>query len=240
MNIRNRRNTSIIFITITIVLFYIFSSVKAEYRVMTWNDGELSNANPLQKAQIFIDLAIQKFTLSEGKEDNLDNTSESIVNRRASIALFSRVVEDTPKLVPFYSGETYLPIFTSFIPRALWADKPEARTGNLWGHRYGYLEIDDYETSLNLPIIVEMYANFGETGVLSGMLLLGALLALIDLKFNSTRMNSLNVVVGATFLQELIFQESNASLVLGGLIPLIVALYLIFEYFLNRSISKIK
>lgn len=236
-----RKRIPVIFISITLVFFLIFNSVKGEYRNLVWFGGAASHLSPVEKAQLFIDLALKHYQdqgLTSSNDHSVDST-DGVISRTAHIIVFSAVVDDTPAKVPYWGGETYLPLLTSFIPRALLPSKPIDNTGNTFGRRYNYLGSNDFTTSFNLPWIVEMYANFGAWGVLIGMSLVGLLLAFLDQKLNHSRMNSLEFVMGTTILFRLIYQESNFSLMIGNIMPLSLSLYVLFRFFLSNSRKSI-
>ena len=71
----------------------------------------------------------------------------------------------TPEIIPFYQGQSYETIYTKFIPRDFWKNKPNDNQGNFWGHRYRVLNPSDNVTSWNLPVLNEFYVNFGMLGV---------------------------------------------------------------------------
>lgn len=226
----------IIFISITLVFFLMFNSVKHEYRNLVWFEGKYSNISPIEKVQLFLDVAIKHYqNPRSGSQDesSVDSATGSVVGRSAHIILFSKVVQDTPTKVPYWNGQTYSYLLTSYVPRALWSDKPVQSVGNNFGRRYNYLGKNDFVTSLNLPWIVEMYANFGYLGVLIGMPLVGVFLAFLEQKLNHPNMNSLEFVVGATLSFRLIYQESNFSLLIGNLLPLLLTLYILFNVYLG-------
>ncbi len=150
--------------------------------------------------------------------------------RIAQIAVFAVVMDMTPSNVSFWQGETYKPLFTSFVPRALWPNKPEERAGNAFGKRYGFLKPDDDVTSINLPWLTEAYANFGFAGMLAGMSLFGFLLAALDRFFNAPSMTAYEIAVGWTVLFPLILPESNFTLLCGSLLPLALCFYLFFRF----------
>ncbi|MBR8832746.1 MAG: O-antigen polysaccharide polymerase Wzy [Stigonema ocellatum SAG 48.90 = DSM 106950] len=228
-----RKRIPVIFITITVIFYLIFAPVKAEFRKLTWNQ-KFSHASSIEKSAIFIDMTINYYQrgLNSSQAQNHKNDS-ALVGRSAHIVVFSDVMRKTPTIVPYWGGETYLPLFTSFIPRALWPDKPIEIVGNRFGRRYRYLDRFDIITSFNLPWIVEMYVNFGTSGVLIGMSLVGLFLAFLDKKLNSQKMNSIEVVLGNTVLFGLIYQESNLSLSVGVLLNLTISLSLLFGFFLR-------
>jgi hypothetical protein len=216
-----------------VIFLLIFNPVKGEYRQLTWSSNRSEQLNSVEKAQLFIKLVIEHYSSSNFKQKSEDGNSA--IARTAHILVFSAVIEDTPNRVPYWQGQTYLPLITSFIPRIIFPDKPEEKTGNAFGRRYNYLSSDDSGTSFNLPWIVEMYANFGQLGVVIGMSLVGILLAFLEQKLNNSNMNPLEFVAGATVIFQLIYQESNFSLMMGGVISLSVALYLLFNFVLSEQ-----
>ena len=218
----------VLLITLTVLFYIIFNPIKGEYRSLVWF-GDHRNENLIEKAQLFTDLAIkhqmgQETTITE-EEANTSN-----ISRIAHIALFSKVIEDTPKIVPYWNGETYLSLFTKFIPRIVWKDKPTETVGNQFGQRYHLISVFNTNTSVNLPWLVELYANFGVLGVLIGMPFFGVLLALIEQLFNNNQMNLIEVVLGITVTFNLAYQESNFSLMIGNVLLLTVAFYLLFKF----------
>lgn len=227
----------IVFISLTLVFFVSFNAVKSEYRSLVWF-GTGSELSPIEKVQLFVDLAIKHYQTPELKSEDkgsIDSATDSVISRTAHIVLFSAVVEDTPAKVPYWGGETYVPLLTSFIPRVLLPDKPVENTGNVFGRRYNYLNSNDFTTSYNLPWLVELYANFGALGVLIGMPVFGVFMAFLDQKLNKLGISSLEFVIGATILFRLIYQESHFSLMTGSVINLTIALYFLFKIFLGSK-----
>jgi hypothetical protein len=159
--------------------------------------------------------------------------------RVAHIAVLSNVVALSPEQVPFWKGKTYKPIFTSFIPRVIWRDKPEERTGNEFGRRYGFVESSDKGMSLNLPWITEQYANFGLMGVIFGMTGVGILLAFLESVFFRGPMTVLETVSGIVIVLPLCYQEANFSLSTGSLIPLVISLWVYFFIFSRLPLKRI-
>jgi hypothetical protein len=147
--------------------------------------------------------------------------------RVGQIFVLSYVYEQTPKAVPFWNGETYKPLFTSFIPRALWPSKPRETVGGQFGRRYGITEAGD-ETSVNLPWLTEAFVNFGVWGAILGMTLAGMLIGLLERFYCHRGLNDTGTVVGAGITLPLFFQESNFSLMVGSLLPLTVCMIVYF------------
>ena len=216
----------------------IFNVVKGEYRQLTWYDGPYSQASPLEKAQLFIDIAVKHYSnpdIQSRKQEPGKSSTASALSRTAHIILFSNVIADTPRLVPYWNGESYSGVFAKFIPRILWPNKPQEGIGNVFGRRYRYISIKDYSTTFNLPLIVEMYANFGTSGVQIGMSLLGLLFALLEKMLNSPRMGTLEVVIGVGILYSFTSHEWNFSLMFGNVFTVTLFIYFMFKFILLKQ-----
>ena len=135
----------------------------------------------------------------------------------------------TPGSVPYWNGATYSSLLTKWIPRFLWPGKPQELTGNEFGQRYGFLDPSDQGTSLNLPWIVELYANFGAWGVLLGMGIFGAFVAFVNRLFNQSQMNPVEFVYGAVMLFGLYNQGSSFAMTVGNVLLLSIALYVLLK-----------
>lgn len=161
-----------------------------------------------------------------------------LARRFSAILPLSHVVEQTPAAVPYWQGETYRPLLTNLVPRAIWPEKPREVAGGAFGHRYGILKEADGSMSLNLPWVTELYANFGPWGVVLGMALVGILLGGLDRVLNSPTASPPEAAVGASLLLPLFYQESNFSLMMGSLLPLAVSVWLYFRLGLNIRRSE--
>ncbi|MDM9379617.1 hypothetical protein QUB80_02730 [Chlorogloeopsis sp. ULAP01] len=236
-----RKKIPIVLIAILIVLYLAFNPVKSDYRSLTWGDNRpQGQLNLIERLELFINLAVeyhQQYTFNDSPVQSAPKISatDKVIERSAQIVLLSDVMESSPEIVPYWNGETYFPLLTSYIPRAVWPEKPVLNTGNEFGRRYKIIDVNDFVTSVNLPMLVEMYVNFGSWGVIIGMPLLGFLLALIDQKLNHPAMNELEFVIGASTIFQLSYQESSASLLLGNVIPFVVANYIFFKLILGRQ-----
>lgn len=147
-----------------------------------------------------------------------------LARRISHIALMEHVVSNTPDRIPYWKGETYRPLVTSWIPRFLWPGKPREETGWTFGQRYEILHSTDPPQSINLPWMIEMYANFGGPGVILGMGLVGALFAFLEAFFSRPSMTPAETAAGTAVVLPLFLQDSNFSLMTGS-IPLLIAAF---------------
>jgi hypothetical protein len=166
-----------------------------------------------------------------GVVETVRSGSEVIAARSAATDLLADVARRTPDPVPYWGGETYYSLVGAFVPRFLWPNKPVKDLGQRFGHRYGYLGERDSSTSINFPFLIEFYANFGEIGVILGMLIVGLLYATLERYLNVPGQGPLATAVGLTLLVPLVNIESDFSLVFGGL-----ALNLICLGFLAQAV----
>lgn len=172
----------------------------------------------------------------DGTRQDGTSATETATRRISHTWLFAHVVAKSPSEVPFWGGETYKPLLTAMIPRAVWPGKPLEVTGGLFGKRYDLLEPTS-ATSLNLPWHIETYVNFGSVGVVVGMALIGAFLALLDKLLNAPGRRELEMGIGLGILMPLTFQDSNLSVMVGTLPQFVLCLYLYFlagEFVLRR------
>lgn len=151
----------------------------------------------------------------------------ALTRRFSLVWLYHRVAEDTPDRVPYWMGESYRPLVGAAVPRLLWPGKPVEDSGFRFGERYGFLKEADRRTSLNVPWIVELRANFGLVGVLAGMALFGVLFALLDRLLNRPGGGVPEAAVGLGLIAPLVYPESNFSVMTGSL-PLALAAFAVW------------
>jgi hypothetical protein len=196
--------------------------VSAEYRARTWfTDAKVSVAD---RAVLMGEVLATKVD-AEGVGGTIADGWAVVAGRCANLDLLADVVRHTGSTVPFWGGETYLSLVGFAVPRFLWPSKPTKTLGQDFGHRYGYLDATDTWTSINLPFLVEFYANFGEIGVLIGMVIVGLVYRLLDNDLNRPGQPLQVTICGLVLLVPLSNIESDFSLVFGGLFMNAVALW---------------
>jgi hypothetical protein len=206
----------------------------AGYRAHTW--GEKSkDFNALERVKVFYEKTQEAWT----RKQHFDVTVlEPLIHRLSGHVLLSKVVDRTPSKVPYWYGETYRSTLTNIVPRIIWPAKPREVAGQKFAHRYEMIAPENTRTSINVPWVVEMYANFGKMGVIFGMTLAGTFLALMSAFFNRSRMTPLEFVVGAAIIFPLVYPASNFSLMIGTLPQLTFALWLYFRIGLTIGTPK--
>jgi len=210
------------------IAFFILRPAEIPYRAATWG-GRYSDAGVIEKARMFGDIV---YRLTVGGAVRPEALIEMASLRLAQFTLFAEVIADTPAIVPFWAGGSYYPILFKPIPRVILPDKPEEVTGQTFGHRYGVISVENIGTSINLPQIVELYANFGLTGVIVGMFLFGLIYRILIEMYVHPGMG-LGALVGGVYVLSRMLDVGSAASMSLGLIPwsiiFIAILHLVME-----------
>ena len=214
-------------LAVMVVFLWIYPHM-SEYRANYWR---LEKDKPAIEKLVGFGRLIAERTLSEGWGSTFASKRpfQRVVQRLSLNIQFSVVVDKSPDPIPHWQGATYRALFLGWVPRIVWKDKPEERWGNEFGRRYQFLAPENDYMSVNLPWLVELYANFGIKGVVLGMALIGLFLAFLERLLNRSESDIVGKAVGAAVLLPLFYQESNFTVMTGSLLPLIVCLWLYFN-----------
>jgi len=123
-------------------------------------------ANPGRAA-----LLLSTFIASVDPGDYLLAGLDATAGRLSALGILTVIVNSTPDLVPFQGGWTLAMVPISFIPRAIWPDKP-ATTIGLWvTETYG--SGPGIISATGPSQVGELYFSYGWPGIIFGWLLLG-------------------------------------------------------------------
>ena len=141
-----------------------------------------------------------------------------------------------------YIGKTILFPFYSLVPSVIWKNKPSFNFGNKFGHDFYFLHDIDFKTSVNIPLITELYLNHYYKGLLIGMLLFGFLISLVEFLiskfFNKDNILQL-IFIACTF--SFTYLETSAIFIINGFSTKLIFM-LTFVFIINKIlvlISKI-
>lgn len=232
----NKFKNYLIIVAITfpiIIISVLFSAVKIDYRQAQKSESLIGNIELIVKL------------INEDLTDRENHTRELSKNEfggplwRLSYPLsgLSKVLDDTPKRVPFWEGESYEPILTKFIPRIFWADKPQENMGQLFGHRYRILNEENLTTSINTPLYAEAYMNFGFIFIPFFCIIFGYFLFIIQTHSTNLKTSSPSIdfyLLNSCFIYIIQF-ESNFSLMVGKFIISIIIFWLLKKLIFNKE-----
>ncbi len=137
---------------------------------------------------------------------------ESFFERLSLKTSVELIVSRTGKDVAFQDGDTLSPLLTAFIPRLIWPDKPDVQTGRVMNEAFQVSE--QAETYISPSHLGELYWNFGWSGALGGMFLIGALLGIIGRCCDLSEAVTLTrVMIAAVTMQALVlgFESTIAA-----------------------------
>ncbi len=222
-----------LFLIPLVFIYYLISPVKSQFREKVWySDVSVS---------IVERLVILKDLISEFNEDKgvTDNRSLDLIERENffwrysyQASALSMVIEETPKNIPYWNGDSYK-IFSKFIPRFLWPNKPKEDMGTRFGVVYGIIDVNS-TTSMNTPILAEMYLNYGYKGIFICMILLSIIYVHINSYFNNINISNIGKVYSVAIIFPCVIHESNFSLVFGNIPLMILAVHGLIRLYINK------
>jgi hypothetical protein len=125
------------------------------------------------------------FALTLSAEDRVNSgldRAQTFWERSSLLGSVDMIVTKTGNGVAYQQGHTLTPLIATFIPKILWPDKPDVATGQLVNHEFHVTDGDDVYISPST--LGELYWNFGWTGVIGGMCLIGGILGFVGSRFN--------------------------------------------------------
>lgn len=183
-----------------------------EYRVIRNQAPHLLPEGKLEQVATFATLAVREVSDGGG-----DRVLDAVRERISLITVLAHVAHLTPQAVPHWGGTSYATLPATFVPRALWPEKPENRLGQDFGHRYAILDADDRTTSINFPFLVEFYANFGVAGLAFGMGALGLLFGAAERWLFGPAAGPVAILFGAVVVRSALNVESDLSQLIGSI-----------------------
>lgn len=200
---------------VVIALCVSIRGVMEQWRLEVWWSGRTVPA--LEQSQILVRL-LEESVRDRGVGGTVAHGWDVIARRSSNLELLADVMRRTPVDVPYWDGFTYQSLVGAFVPRLLWPDKPTKTLGQDFGHRYAYISPFDHSTSINLPVLIEFYINFGDAGIVLGMLLLGAIFGALEQLCNRPGQSVLVTAAAVPLLTQLFVMECDLSLQYGGLV----------------------
>lgn len=164
--------------------------------------------------------------------NNIHNSNSGSARILNSYFIYHFVLLKVPEKYPYFEQSTYSNLITSFIPRALWKNKPKSEVGREFNVKYGF-NPEGNLTSINLPWVAELYLNFSFFGLFFGMFLIGIFIALLTKLVSVPKNNCVQYISGLAVVTPLILPESNFALMVGGIIPQYFFLMIVFYIYLK-------
>jgi hypothetical protein len=162
---------------------------------------------------------------------------------RGLLPYFALIVQQAGSTVEFALGRTLEQGFELLVPRALYPDKPDMNIGNWTAQNFGVVSVTDDLTNISPTYMGEFYMNFGLSGVLIAMFLLGMLAILIDRYFIVSRRSwIMPIAVGYVGWQESFVGHTILPFVKSAVlwIPVLLLVAHLLRRNVNHPIQRIQ
>jgi len=169
----------VVFIVVVFPLFQL-------YRAEVTGERGMTRTQAFENIDKVLDIVLARS--QEDSDGSSKQRTATFLERSALKGNVELAVEHTGVDTPFQEGRTMVALWTAFIPRLIWPDKPDVAVGQEFNHTFIHGEFDTFISPSNLG---ELYWNYGWSGVVFGMLIIGALLGFVGAKCNMARSKSL-------------------------------------------------
>ncbi len=185
---------------VLVILFFVARFFKPKWKVLIlgsfvvyigislyltyMRDREALRASAWGGAPIFATAKILKTTITHPAWFNIFDLEQlERIDERMNLNILVGAAVDYINLgrIDYAHGRTVLDSFAALMPRALWKEKPmlAGSSGDLITSYTGIPFVSD--TSVGMGQVMEFYINFGRMGVIVGFLVLGIIVAIIDI-----------------------------------------------------------
>lgn len=169
----------------------------------------------------------EKRMVENDEESNVDNRFEGV----SYLATVVHCVED--RNYPYQYGKTFVWLPTLVLPRFLVPMRPSMNMGDEWAVYYRVKE-KSWRASINFPMLVEFYANFGWLGMVLLSFLQGWLIAFVCSKFNDGR-GDINLMMMVFLLPKFIVVEANITLSYGLILQVVFLIWICKKFFAAKT-----
>lgn len=215
-----------------VILFTLFFQVgKQEFRSVYWRTTE--EASKIDRVRFWTEksLSIWGEALSNPSEGALGEAISLSMSRLSLLTQTANVIDLTPAIVPYQQGRLYYYLAITWIPRAVWPDKPSVNEANqFYQVAYGLNTEEGLENvSIGVGVMTEAYISFGLYGIVAIMFLMGIFYDLYTTLCFSSRSGLLMTGVGIALLPQMMNMEAQMAVYLGGVVQQVVFTLLIFS-----------
>ena len=226
-----RRQLPVAIIACCLPYILFFQAGKPSFRQTYWAAAG-GQATTFEKLSFWTEMSFQQWQAAfkdpSGKGVNrLLNLS---LSRTSLLTLAATAVAKTPDLVPFQYGHLYSYIPISWVPRALWPDKPSMNDANqFYQVAYGITRKQDLShVSISVGVLTEGYISASWFGTALIMFLVGALLDFWNTTFLGEHRNALAIGLGIAMIPPLMLIEFQMAQYVSGLVQHVFLTLLLF------------
>ena len=207
---------------VLIVFAYILflQPAKEQFRATYW--GRDSQAGDVSRASDWISMSRQKWesVLSDSDPEAIRRQLYGTMTRFSLLQQTANVMDLTPSIVPYQGWKMYAYMSYTFIPRAIWKEKPTVNDANrFYQVTYGMTTERNLDAvSISVGMLAEGYISFGWAGAAFVMVLVGVVLDCLAALLLTRNAGVLMKGVGMALLPGLVDVELQMAQYLGGIL----------------------
>lgn len=216
-----------------VVLFTLFFQVgKQEFREAYWTTSTTA-VSKIDRVKFWTETSFKKWSeaFSDPSGHSLGNAMNQSMSRVSLLTQTANVADLTPETVPYQGGQLYYYLLITWIPRAVWPDKPSVSDANqFYQVAYGMTNEEDLDhVAIGVGVMTEAYISFGWYGVVGIMFLIGIFYDVYRRILFSVNSGLLMIGLGIALLPQIISIESQMATYLGGIMQQVIFTLLIFS-----------
>jgi hypothetical protein len=219
------------FVVLVVILFTLFFQVgKQDFRKEYWK-AEIETSK-VDRVKFWTEVSLRKWqeAASDSSGSALAEAINSSLSRVSLLTQTANVIELTPSVVPYQYGQLYSYLLVTWVPRAIWPDKPSMSEANqFYQVAYGMSTQEGLEEiSIAVGVLTEAYISFGLFGVVGIMFLMGIFYDVYRNLFFLKGSGFLMTGIGIALLPQMLAIESQMAAYLGGVVQQVVFTLLVF------------
>jgi hypothetical protein len=205
-----------------VVCILFFQIGKQDFRRTYWAPDQPVAEGQVERVGFWVKSSFDRWAdaltdpTGEGLAENLSFT----MARMSLLPQTADVIDKTPSHVPYQNGRLYSYLLYTWIPRAIWPDKPSMSEANQYYQvAYGVTE-EEYldRVSIAIGVLTEAYINFGWIGVVVIMFMLGIFFDFYSRFFFAESSGLVLSSLGIVLLPQMLAIESQMAQYVGGLV----------------------
>lgn len=208
--------THLLWLVLGLVLFVVLNPAKLNYRseTGTFADTQGRALTVEDRLDIWGEQLSSKWISSENIQDNLDASRSRI----SDLLPVAQVMDTVPSSIPFASGQPWMAIPYSLIPRVVWPNKPDLTQMSNGQYAVTFNRLSPEQaavTAFNVPQLADAYWNFGWIGIVIVAVLAGLSIGLKAGAFETKSWAS--CAIGIIFFTALRPQSDLNTLLVGSI-----------------------
>jgi hypothetical protein len=221
-----------------IIFLSIYQGVKSDYRELVW-EGEVS----FQEKIGLLSELITWSSIKEGFNPNLEQneSANETIHRLNQGWQTSMALDHVPRVVPFENGKAILEdILSAIMPRVLMPNKRVVNDHERFNYYTGY-NLNE-KTSMTIGVLGDFYINFGFSGSIIMLFLLGLFLSFIAKWFYNRFIysNPINLIWLPFIFSYLIRPGNEFYMVFNHIIKALIIFYIIRKFLYPYLYGKLE